>query len=52
MCLITYEEHQSGKDWVVCACVQWLYEDFTADCVVDNEGNEQLCLICLNQFCK
>ena len=48
---MTYEEDESGKDWVVCACGQWLHKDCADDCVVNKEGNERLCSICLNQFC-
>ena len=52
ICFVTYEDDQSGKDWVECACGRWLHEDCADDCFVDDEGKERLCLICLNQFCK
>ena len=52
MCCVMYEDDLSGKGWVACACGRWLHEDCADDCVVGNEGNERLCLICLNWFCK
>ena len=47
VCFALYEDDESGKDWVACACGRWLHEDCTDDCVVDSKGNERLFLICL-----
>ena len=46
MCFVAYEDDQSGKDWVACACGRLLHDDCADACVVDSEGNERLCLIC------
>ena len=48
VCCVMYDEDQSGKDWVSCACGRWLHEDCAYDCVVDGEGKERLCPMCLN----
>jgi len=51
-CFTTYEEEdiqdQTGKEWVACACGQWLHKDCAEDCVLDDDGNERLCHICLD----
>ena len=52
MCFINYDNDPSGKDWVECACGRWLHEECADDCVVDDEGKERLCVICLNQLNK
>ena len=51
VCFVLYEDDQSGKDWVACACGRWLHEDCADDCVIDSGGNERLCFImCLNNL--
>ena len=50
VCFVLYENDQSGKDWVACACGRWLHEDCADDCVIDSDGNERLCFICLNNL--
>ena len=43
MCFTMYEEdirELSGKEWVECACGQWLHEDCAEDCVLDNDGKD------------
>ena len=52
VCFINYDNDPSGKDWVECACGRWLHEECADDCVVDDEGKERLCVICLNQLNK
>ena len=52
VCFVPYEEDQSGKDWVACGCGRWLHEDCADDCIIDSDGNERLCLICLNRSGK
>ena len=52
VCFVPYEEDQSGKDWVACGCGRWLHEDCADDCIIDSDGNERLCLICLNRYGK
>ena len=50
VCFVSYKEDildQSGKDWVGCACGQWLHEDCAEDCVLDSNGMERLCPLCL-----
>ena len=47
---VPYDEDQSGKDWVACGCGRWLHEDCADDCIIDSDGNERLCLICLNRY--
>ena len=32
------------------SCGRWLHEDCEEDCVLDNDGNERLCPICLQYF--
>ena len=27
VCFVAYDDDQSGKDWVACACGRWLHED-------------------------
>ena len=50
VCFVTYDDDQSGQDWVACACGRWLHEDCADDCVTDSDGNERLCFICLNHI--
>ena len=50
VCFVTYDNDQSGKDWVACACGQWLHEDCTDNCITDSDGNERLSFICLDHF--
>ena len=45
VCFVLYEDDQSGKDWVACACGRWLHEDCADDCAIDSDGNERLCLM-------
>ena len=43
MCFVTYEEDilsEPGKDWVGCACGQWLHEDCAEDCVLHSSSRE------------
>ena len=51
VCFVTHKEDQSGKDWVAYACGRWLHEDCADDCVLDGDGKERLCPICLNILC-
>ena len=48
VCFELYSTDQSGKDGVACACGRWLQEDCADDCVIDKNGKEHLCTICLN----
>ena len=50
VCFVAYDDDQSGKDWVACACGRWLHEDCADDCVLDSDGNECLCFVCLNRL--
>ena len=50
VCFVTYDNNQSGKDWVACACGRWLHEDCADDCITDSDGNERLCFVCLNNY--
>ena len=50
VCFVAYDDDQSGKDWVACACGRWLHDDCADDRVLDSDGNECLCFVCLNRF--
>ena len=50
VCFVLYEEDQYGKDWVACACGRSLHEDCADDCIIDSDGNERLCFLCLNHL--
>ena len=43
--LCLYEDDQSGKNWVACACGRWLHEECADDCIIDSDGNERLCFM-------
>ena len=34
---VMYEDDQSGKDWVACACGGWLHEECADDCIIDSD---------------
>ena len=42
---VLYEDDQSGKNWVACACGRWLHEECADDCIIDSDGNERLCFM-------
>ena len=48
VCALPHIRDQSGKEWVAYTCGQCLHEDCTEDCVLDDDGNEQLCHFCLD----
>ena len=39
-----------GGEWISCSCGRWLHEECAEDCVIDNNGKERLCSLCLEFF--
>ena len=53
VCFVSYDNDQSGGDWVACACGRWLHEDCADDSIVmETSGYAAIILLCLNHFCK
>ena len=53
MCFAKYEDDilsGSGAEWISCSCGRWLHEECAEDCVIDNNGKERLCSLCLEFF--
>ncbi len=46
-CFHTYEDDESGSDWVECVCGRWIHDDCIEECIVDSNGKERMCPICL-----
>ena len=40
---------KDGKEWVECACGQWIHENCMEDLYVDVDGQERFCPFCLNE---
>ena len=47
VCSILYSEDRTGKEWIECACGRWLHEECGEDCILDSNGRERFCPICL-----
>ena len=53
MCFAKYEDDilsGSGAEWISCSCGRWLHEECAEDCVIDINGKERLCSLCLEFF--
>ena len=51
VCFVSYLEDVvdgDGHEWIKCACGRWLHEDCTDACVVDVDGKERFCHLCLD----
>ena len=47
VCSVLYSDDRTGKDWIKCACGRWLHEDCAEDCILDSNGKERFCPMCL-----
>ena len=51
MCFGSYYKdvmEQSGKDWINCACTQWLHEECAEGHEIDANGKDRFCSYCLD----
>uniref|UniRef100_A0A1X7SHW6 Uncharacterized protein n=1 Tax=Amphimedon queenslandica TaxID=400682 RepID=A0A1X7SHW6_AMPQE len=46
-CSQTYNEDNSGEEWVQCACGSWMHEKCIIDVVIDENGKERFCPVCI-----
>lgn len=50
VCLVSYDEDVeagTGSEWIMCACGRWAHEDCIDDVVLDVNGQERLCPVCI-----
>lgn len=53
MCNARYEDDivsGFGAEWISCSCGRWLHEDCTEDYILDKDGKERFCSVCLDLF--
>ncbi len=50
ICFQSYEDDETGNDWLECTCGRWVHEDCVDyEILVDAQGREKLCPFCA--FC-
>ena len=47
VCFELYSEDVSGAEWIECACGRWLHENYGEECIIDADGRERFCPMCL-----
>ena len=46
VCFRTFQEDQTGLEWVQCVCQRWLHEECICEIEYDEQGRELSCTNC------